>query len=38
MPAMLRLSRIQLLGCFLLLTLVLAILLLRALRLLWWSR
>jgi hypothetical protein len=35
---MLRLSRIQLLGCFLLLTLVLGILLWRALRLVWWSR
>ena len=35
---MLRLSRSQLLGCFLLLTAVLGILLVRALRLLWWSR
>jgi hypothetical protein len=35
---MLRFSRIQLLGCFLLLTVVLGILLLRALRLVWWSR
>jgi hypothetical protein len=35
---MLRFSRIQLLGCFLLLTLVLGILLLRALRLVWWIR
>jgi hypothetical protein len=33
-----RLSRIQLLGCFLLLTVILGILLLRALRLVWWSR
>jgi hypothetical protein len=33
-----RFSRIQLLGCFLLLALVLGILLLRALRLVWWPR
>jgi hypothetical protein len=35
---MLRFSRIQLLGCFLLLAVVLGILLLRALRLVWWWR
>ena len=35
---MLRLSRTQLLGCFLLLAVVLVILLLRALRVVWWSR
>jgi hypothetical protein len=35
---MLRFSRIQLLGSFLLLALVLGILLLRALRVVWWSR
>jgi hypothetical protein len=35
---MLRFSRTQLLGCFLLLAVVLGIILFRALRLLWWSR
>jgi hypothetical protein len=35
---MLRFSRTQLLGCFLLLAVVLGILLLRALRLVWWAR
>jgi hypothetical protein len=35
---MLRFSRIQLLGCFLLLTVILGILLLRELRLVWWWR
>jgi hypothetical protein len=35
---MFRLSRSQLLGCFLLLTVILGILLVRALRLVWWSR
>jgi hypothetical protein len=35
---MLRPSRSQLLGCFLLLTLILCLLLVRYLRVLWWSR
>jgi len=35
---MFRLSRAQLLGCFLLLTAILALLAARLLRLLWWSR
>lgn len=33
-----RLSRVQLLGCFLLLGLILCLLLFRALRVLWWTR
>jgi hypothetical protein len=35
---MLRLSRTQLLGCFLLLALILGLLLARYLRLVWWTR
>ena len=35
---MLRFSRIQLLGCFLLLAAILVVLLLRELRLVWWFR
>lgn len=33
-----RLSRTQLLGCFLLLALILCLLLLRTVRVLWWMR
>ncbi len=35
---MLRASRNQILGCFLLLTVILCLLLARYLRILWWSR
>jgi hypothetical protein len=35
---MLRLSRTQLLGCFILLAVILCLLLIRALRVLWWTR